>query len=74
MDLHTFYRFKLHYVTTVGGWPLVGVDLGTTWDINDRQGLLLEKLYGNPAFFSLGVSIDLTNTSRNILTVNGVCA
>ena len=47
----------------------MGINLDTQWDINSRSGFLTEQLHTSPAFFTLGVATDPSNSSRNILSV-----
>lgn len=55
-----------------GGWPLVGINQTTPWNLNNQNGFLTEKLYGSPAFFTLGVFPGPRNSSRSLLTVNNL--
>ena len=62
---------RLVCLLRAGGWNLLNMSNESSWDINDPL-FLLEKLLGNPAFFTVGVTVDDKNSSNYIVVVCAV--
>ncbi len=56
-------------MSLTGGWPLVGINSSTPWDLNGEQ-FLQEKLLDSDAFFSMAVYFDPRKSSRYIIRVS----